>query len=249
MVESLMNQLRQGEEGGLSAGKLEEVRFEGVGFSYASRPDHLVLKEVNAIFRRGTVTAVVGPTGSGKSTIAHLLIGLYVPSMGRLSANGVPFGQLDLQVWRKKIGFVPQDVFVFNTTIQDNSAFGDGTVVGDRGLRLSGGQCQRLAIARAILRRPEILIFDEATSALDNLTEAAVHDAISAAHREAIVILIAHRLSTVKSADQILVLEGGQVVGMGAHDSLIRQGGLYARLYQQEDEAQAVVPVESDAAP
>lgn len=280
MIESLMNQLPQEKEGGLSAGKLEEVRFEGVGFSYASRPDHLVLKEVNAIFRRGTVTAVVGPTGSGKSTIAHLLIGLYVPSMGRLSANGVPFGHLDLQVWRKKIGFVPQDVFVFNTTIQDNIAFGDGTlsdsqiewaarvaqlhdfvcslpegygtVVGDRGLRLSGGQCQRLAIARAILRRPEILIFDEATSALDNLTEAAVHDAISAAHRESIVILIAHRLSTVKSADQILVLEGGQVVGMGAHDSLIRQGGLYARLYQQEDEAQAAVPVESehaDAAP
>jgi len=208
------------------------------------------------------VTAIVGSTGSGKSTIANLLIGLYEPQAGSILVNSVDLQALDLHAWRARVGYVSQDIFVFNATIKDNIALWDEslsqdqiewaartaqlhefiaslpegyeTVVGDRGVRLSGGQCQRLAIARAILRRPEVLIFDEATSALDNLTERAVYDAINALHHEAIVIVIAHRLSTVREANQIIVLQGGRVIEVGTHDLLVGRRGVYAKLYEEK---------------
>jgi ABC-type multidrug transport system fused ATPase/permease subunit len=176
--------------------------------------------------------------------------------------DGRDLAELDLSLWRKKLGYVPQDPFLFNTSIRNNIVLWDEnisqqeldrvaelaqlrefivsipngyeTMVGDRGLEISGGQAQRIAIARAILRKPEVLVFDEATSALDNLTEKAVYEAIAALRRGAIVIVIAHRLSTIRDADQIVVLEGGNVVELGTHDSLVRDRGSYSRLYGTE---------------
>lgn len=267
VIEEVLEHLPQEKRGGKLVGTVEEVRFAQATFSYASRPDHQVLKAFTATMRRGTVTAIVGPTGAGKSTIANLLMGLYELRSGSVFITGTPMDQVDVQAWRSKVGYVPQDVFVFNATIRENITLGDDrvpvlqmewaarvaqlhefiaslpegydTVVGDRGLRLSGGQCQRLAIARAILRRPDVLVFDEATSALDNLTERAVYNAIGTLHRDAIVIVIAHRLSTVREADQILVLQGGRMVESGTHETLISQRGVYAKLYEEDDQASA----------
>ncbi len=262
VIEEVLKELPQERRGGEPAGRIEEIRIEEVSFRYAARPEQEVLSGVSVMLRRGAVTAVVGPTGSGKSTIAQLLLGLYEPVSGSIRINGRELSRADLAAWRRRIGYVSQDVFVFNTTIRDNIALGDetlpeeqivsaaklaqlhefivslpqgyGTVVGDRGLRLSGGQCQRLAIARAILRHPEVLILDEATSALDTLTERAVYEAIRTLQAEAVVLVIAHRLSTVKEADQILVLDQGRIVEAGTHEALVGKQGPYSRLYEEQ---------------
>lgn len=262
IMEEVLQYLPQEPQGGDNVPQVERVELQEVAFAYAARPDHEVLRAINASMVRGTVTAIVGPTGSGKSTLANLLLRLYEPRRGRILVNGIDIGDVELGAWRRKIGYVSQDVFVFNASIRDNIAAGDeevsmshitwaariaqihefvislpegyNTVVGDRGLRLSGGQCQRLAIARAILKRPEVLIFDEATSALDNLTERAVYEAIKTLHQEAIVLVIAHRLSTVRDADQILVLRDGRTIEHGTHESLMRGGTFYARLYTED---------------
>ena len=271
-VEDVLHRMAQERRGGERPGRIEDIRLVDLSFSYSSRPRHRVLNGITTTMRRGTSTAVVGPTGSGKSTIANLLVGLYQPQAGTILVNGRELQQLDLSLWRRSVGYVAQDVFVFNTSIRENIALGDhasaadvewaariaqldefvaslpegyDTLVGDRGLRLSGGQCQRLAIARAILRRPEVLIFDEATSALDNLTERAVYDAISALHEDAIVIVIAHRLSTVKDADQIVVLHSGHVVEIGTHDRLMHQGGIYAKIYEEAGDQRTKAVTES----
>jgi ABC-type multidrug transport system fused ATPase/permease subunit len=211
--------------------------------------------------KRGEVTAIVGPTGAGKTTIVNLLMGLFQPSEGRILVDGYDLKEIYVKAWREKIGYVSQDVFLFNASIRDNIVLweekvlqveveraarvaqlhdfvqslphGYDTLVGDRGLRLSGGQCQRVAIARAIFRRPEVLIFDEATSALDNLTENVVYRAINALRKQATVVVIAHRLSTIRDADQIAVLSGGKVVELGTHASLVERRGIYAELYEE----------------
>lgn len=261
VVEEVFYRMPQERSGGEGTPRIEAIQLDNISFSYATRSNQRVLSRVSAVLPRGTVTAIVGATGAGKSTLANLLVGFYVPQAGTIRVNGIELSRLDLTAWRKKIGYVSQDTFVFNGTILENIRLWDevsqeeiewaarvaqlhefvaalpngyDTVVGDRGLRLSGGQCQRLAIARAILRRPEVLIFDEATSALDNLTERAVYDAIQAMHEESIVLVIAHRLSTVREADQILVLESGQIVESGSHEELMEKQSVYAKLYGED---------------
>lgn len=265
VIEEVLGALPQERRGGRHVGPVSDIEMAGVEFAYPSRPHHRVLTGVTASFHRGTVTAIVGATGSGKSTLANLLLGLFEPGAGAVRINGIDVRELDMDDWRRHVGYVPQDFFVFNATVRENLTLGDQTIpqaqlewaarvaqlhdfittlpegydtlVGDRGLRLSGGQCQRLAIARAILRRPEVLIFDEATSALDHLTERAVYNAINALHQEAIVLVITHRLSSVKEADCLMVLQRGAVVERGSHPDLMAQDGVYASLYQQDKHA------------
>lgn len=236
----------------------KEIRLQRLGFSYPGRGK--VLEDLDLVFLKGMTTAVVGPSGGGKSTLAYLLLGLLEPTEGRILVDGADLRELDLESWRKRIGFVSQDLFVFHGTVAENISFGRtgfdpgrirgaaeaahahefiaqlpqgyDTVVGERGMKLSGGQQQRLAIARAILHEPEVLIFDEATSFLDTESERLVQDAIERISRASTVILIAHRLSTVQNADSVIVLENGRVVQQGPPAELLRSGrGRYYELF------------------
>ena len=238
----------------------EKIELDHLTFAYPGRPP--VLREIRISFERGTVTAVVGSSGSGKSTLAYLLLALLEPAQGRILLDGVPLQEFHFDLWRKKIGFVSQELFAFHASIADNITFGrsgfsmerireaarianadefiralpDGydTVVGERGMKLSGGQQQRIAIARAVLDRPEILLLDEATSFLDTESERGVQQAIENASRDRTVVLIAHRLSTVQRADKIVVLEQGRVVEQGNHGELMAGRGRYFQLVGQE---------------
>ncbi|HYR89060.1 MAG TPA: ABC transporter ATP-binding protein [Terriglobia bacterium] len=239
---------------------ISKLRLVNVSLHYRSRQQ--VLEDINLTLKKGTVTALVGSTGAGKSSIANLITGLYQPSSGSILVDGVNLNDLNLVQWRQRLGYVSQDIFLFNTSIRNNIGLwnesvsqaeiewaaglaqlddfvatlpeGYETQVGDRGLKLSGGQCQRIAIARAVILKPEVLLFDEATSALDNLTEKAVYEAMSALRQDAIVMAVAHRLSTIRDADQIIVLEGGRIVEAGTHESLILERGSYSKLYETE---------------
>lgn len=262
IVDEVLNEVPAEQSGSTSVSQsgVEKVQLEQVSFHYSEHTDARVLHDMELTFRRGQVTALVGHTGSGKTTIADLLVRLYDPISGQVLVDGVDLRELDLAAWRQSIGYVGQDTFLFNTTLRDNivlwnesvsqaavkqtaqaaqldefvQSLPDGydTVIGDRGMKLSGGQRQRVSIARAILHKPEILIFDEATSALDSITERAVFAAISRMRVDAIVIVIAHRMSTVQGADNIIVLENGCVVEQGKHDDLMSVRGHYWGLHE-----------------
>lgn len=235
------------------------IELRRLEFSYPERGKILDGLE-EPVIRKGEVTALVGPSGGGKSTLAYLLLGLLEPTGGKITVDGVDLHDYDLDSWRKKIGFVSQDNFIFHGTVAENIAFGRpgfsaeqirraaetanahgfieklpqgyNTVAGERGTKLSGGQQQRIAIARAVLGDPEILVFDEATSFLDTESERQVQEAIERILGGHTVILIAHRLSTVQNADQVVVLEKGRVVDRGKPSELLRsRQGRYYELF------------------
>jgi len=247
-----------------AASRACQVRFEGVRFGY--RPDREILKGIDFVVEPGRKLAIVGPTGAGKSTVSRLLFRFYDVSAGRITIDGQDIRDVTQESLRAAIGVVPQDTVLFNDTIRYNIAYGrpgasqaeienaarlaqvhdfvlrlpDGynTRVGERGLKLSGGEKQRVAIARTILKDPRILILDEATSALDTRTEQDIQSAlrIVASHRTTLVI--AHRLSTVVDADEIVVIADGRIVDRGSHAALLASGGLYAQMWALQAEEQ-----------
>jgi ATP-binding cassette, subfamily B, bacterial len=244
-------------------GNLGSLEFESVTFTHqtASRP---ALCDVSFRAAQGETIAFVGPSGAGKTTLVKLLVSLYRPQKGTIRYNGIDAEQVDSEDLREQIGFVTQDTQLFSGTIRENLLFvqpnatdadcldvlgrsaadsllaraekGLDTVIGEGGVKVSGGEKQRLSIARALLRRPRLLVFDEATSSLDSLTEEEITRTIRdvAQHADVITILIAHRLSTVMHADRIYVLERGSIVEQGSHDDLLAKTGLYYAMWRQQ---------------
>lgn len=236
-----------------------EVEFDHIAFSYPTRQEIQVLKDISLKVKPGQQVAIVGPSGAGKSTIVSLLLRFYDPERGRLLFDGQDAKDVPLSQLRKQMAFVPQDVLLFGGTIFENIAYGNpdatqaevemaakranahnfissfpegyNTIVGERGVKLSGGQRQRIAIARAILKDPVILILDEATSSLDSESEALVQDALNNLMKGRTSFVVAHRLSTIRNADKIIVLENGIIKESGTHRELVNiEGGLYKSL-------------------
>ena len=255
---SLKNETSDIGNGNIEFKKLEKnIELRDVSFSYVDNFN--VLNNVNLTINAGQTTAIVGSTGSGKSTLIKLLLRLYEINNGSISYDSNNLKEIELSSLREKIGLVSQDVFLFEGTVIENIAYGDlnasesevwnaaqkseadefinnlpqkeNTIVGERGQKLSGGQRQRISIARAILKNPEILILDEATSSVDNETEAAIQRSLDILKKDRTVIVIAHRLSTVRNADIIYVLENGSVVESGNHESLLDIDGVYSKLW------------------
>ncbi len=250
---------------------VEELRFEGVSFGYGD--GEAVLHDIDVAVPGGSVVALVGRSGAGKSTMVDLVARLHDPTRGRVTLNGTDLRDYTLRSYRERLGVVQQDVFLFDGTIAENIRYGrqgatdaeieeaarranadefvtalpDGydTVVGERGVKLSGGQCQRLSIARAILAAPQILILDEATSALDTESEQAIQGALRAVFRGRTTFVVAHRLSTITTADLILVLDGGRIVERGRHADLMARRGAYYQMVQRQHRATRGDPAHS----
>ena len=243
--------------GAVNAGRLSgRIDLENVSFSYITHRD--VLKNISLSIKPGELVAIVGPTGVGKTTLISLLARFYDPDDGRILFDGIDIRNMTLSSLRDNISIVLQDVFLFNGTVAENISYGVknasmddiinaakianaheficemehgyDTVIGERGIRLSGGQKQRLSIARAVLRDTPILILDEATASVDMETEKLIHQAIDSIIQNRTTIMIAHRLSSVRKADKIVVLDDGMVAEIGTHDELMKNGGLYKKL-------------------
>ena len=239
------------------------IQFNNVSFSYKKGDDGYVLKNINLNITKGKTIALVGQSGSGKTTLADMIPRFYDTDLGEISIDGKPIKQIDIESLRKQIGVVTQESVLFNDTIENNIAFGleqldqakiieaakianahefilqqpNGyqTNIGDRGGKLSGGQRQRISIARAILKNPPILILDEATSALDTESERLVQDALTNLMKNRTSIVIAHRLSTIINADEIIVIDKGQIAEKGNHQELLAKNGIYKKLFEMQN--------------
>ncbi len=254
-------------------GMLETLRFDEVAFKHQTATNNAIEK-ISFGVKKGETVAFVGPSGSGKSTLVKLLVGLYHPASGRILYNDHAGDTIDLDLLREQIGFVTQDTQLFSGTIRENLLFvnpnatdemclevlrkascqsllaradkGLDSIIGEGGVKVSGGEKQRLSIARALLRQPNLLVFDEATSSLDSLTEEEITDTIRdlSVQREHITILIAHRLSTIMHADRIHVLERGQIIESGSHNQLLESKGLYYAMWRQQigERKRVVIP-------
>ena len=237
-----------------------EVVFDCVNFAYGTENSPPIIHDLSIRFEAGKTTAIVGATGSGKSSLVKLLLRFYDVQSGRILVDGVDVREAQLPQLRRAIGLVSQDVFLFHGSVEENIRYGKPnanhdeivaaakaaeadafilelpngyqTIVGERGQKLSGGQRQRLSIARAVLKDPPILVLDEATSAVDNETEAAIQRSLERIAIGRTTIVIAHRLSTVRNANQIFVLDAGRLAENGTHDDLVQADGVYARLWQ-----------------
>ncbi|HPZ16285.1 MAG TPA: ATP-binding cassette domain-containing protein, partial [Sphaerochaeta sp.] len=238
------------------------VVFEDLDFSYESSPD-MILRNINVTIEGGTTVAIVGESGAGKSTFASLIPRFYEPTAGRILIDGQNILDVRQSSLRKNIGFVQQNIFLFDGSIRENLRYGSvdatdeemwraldaanlgefvrslpkglDTEVGERGTLLSGGQKQRISIARVFLKNPPILIFDEATSSLDTESEELIVEAFERLSTGRTAIIIAHRLTTIRGADTILVLDKGELVERGTHEELLQKGGQYAKLYKTQD--------------
>lgn len=247
----------------VTAAQVEGISFKEVQFSYPSRPDVPVIQGLSFELPKGQTLALVGKSGSGKSTVASLLMRFYQSQGGQISSGAHSVESFDLQAWRKSLALVPQDVLLFGGSISENITYGKisateeeiiqaakeanawefiegfpeglDTKVGDRGVQLSGGQRQRIAIARALLKDPQLLILDEATSALDSESERLVKEALDRLMQGRTSVVIAHRLSTIRKAHQIVVMEQGQGIERGTHDELMKLDGAYAELIRLQD--------------
>lgn len=257
LMELIQNDTEKEQSRGVNKPLLSgSIKMKGIQFSYPQRPEMTVIQNLSLEIKENQTVALVGSSGAGKSTLSNLLLRFYPLQGGQIEVNGTSIEEIELQYYRENIGVVPQEVMLFSGNIRDNILFGKpsatdedvifaaqqanawefissfpgglDTEVGDRGIQLSGGQKQRIAIARAILKNPAILILDEATSALDSESEHLVQEALDTLMKGRTCIVIAHRLSTIRNADNIFVLQRGEIIESGKHQELIRKKGVYA---------------------